>query len=380
MKITGGMQTMVATAMRVAAWLLLACMISTCNRPAVIKLGFVAGISGRVADLGVSGLNGVVLAVERRNASGGIHGVPVELVVRDDAQDTETAKRVVGELLEQNVVAIIGHMTSNMSMATVPLVNERKVLMLSPTTTTNKLTGKDDYFFRVINSTRAYATRSAQYYRHDLKWSRVALAYDRDNYAYSQSWMNDFRSAFEFEGGKVIGTIPFVSGNSPSFKELVQALLQGKPDAIILVASAIDAAMLCRQIRTMDSKVMLGTSEWASTEQLIELGGKAVEGIYQAQFIDRFSTKPAYRDFQQSYRTRFGKEPGYAGVAAYDAASVVLEALARRKEGETLRETILNIGTFDGLQEPVVFDAYGEAVRRNYITVIRNGQFRVIGP
>ena len=376
----GGKQTIVATAMRVLALLLLAGAISTCSRPAVIKLGFVAGLSGRAADLGGSGLNGVVLAVEQRNASGGIHGLPVELVVRDDAQDAETAKRVVGELLEQNVVAIIGHMTSNMSMATVPLVNERKVLMISPTTTTNKLTGKDDYFFRVINSTRAYATRSAQYFRNDLKWSRVALAYDRDNYAYSQSWMNDFRSAFEFEGGKVIGVMPFVAGHQSNFRELAQTLLQGKPDAIVLVASAIDAALLSRQIRAVDSRVMLATSEWASTEQLVELGGKAVEGIYQAQFIDRFSTQPAYRDFQQSYLKRFGKEPGYAGVAAHDAASVVLEALARRKDGDTLRETILNIGTFEGLQEPIVFDAYGEAVRRNYITVIRNGQFRVIGP
>ena len=75
-----------------------------------------------------------------------------------------------------------------------------------------------------------------------------------------------------------------------------------------------------------------GTSEWAGTEQMIELGGKAVEGIYQAQFIDRFSTRPEYLVFQQTYLKRFGKEPGYAGVTAYDATNVILDALAKKKE------------------------------------------------
>ena len=55
-----------------------------CQKPEPIRIGFVGGLSGRVADLGGAGRNGVQLALEQRNAAGGINGRSVELVVRDD--------------------------------------------------------------------------------------------------------------------------------------------------------------------------------------------------------------------------------------------------------------------------------------------------------
>ena len=120
--------------------------ITTCAPDKPILLGFVGGLSGRVADLGISGRNGATLAVENINSTGGVNGRKVKLVVMDDKQDGEVAKQVVKELIDQGVAAIIGHMTSSMSMQTVPIVNEKKVIMMSPTTTTTYLSGKDDYF------------------------------------------------------------------------------------------------------------------------------------------------------------------------------------------------------------------------------------------
>ncbi len=54
-------------------------------------------MSGRVADLGVAGRNGAMLAIEQRNAAGGIHGRAVELVVKDDEQNPEVAKKAVAK-------------------------------------------------------------------------------------------------------------------------------------------------------------------------------------------------------------------------------------------------------------------------------------------
>ena len=70
-----------------------------CSPPEPIRLGFIGGISGRVADLGIGGRNGVALAIEMRNKSGGVNGRPVELIVEDDKQDPEIAKRAVGRLI-----------------------------------------------------------------------------------------------------------------------------------------------------------------------------------------------------------------------------------------------------------------------------------------
>ncbi|MGM0427217.1 MAG: ABC transporter substrate-binding protein, partial [Thermodesulfobacteriota bacterium] len=84
-----------------------------------IKLGFSGCLTGRLSDLGTSGRNGAILAVEQVNEAGGINGRPVELIVRDDRQNKAEALRVDQELMAEGVVAIIGHMTSTMSITAV---------------------------------------------------------------------------------------------------------------------------------------------------------------------------------------------------------------------------------------------------------------------
>lgn len=145
--------------------------------PEPLRIGFIGGLAKRVADLGISGRNGVALAVNLRNQSGGINGRKIELIVEDDKQDPEAAKQAIARLLGHKVEAIIGPMTSVIAMAHVPLANEAKMVMVSPTVTTTKLSGLDDYFLRVIASTTEYAHKSADYHFQQQGQRRIAAAY-----------------------------------------------------------------------------------------------------------------------------------------------------------------------------------------------------------
>ena len=69
--------------------------ITCCSPKEPVKIGFLGGVSGRVADLGIAGRNGALLAVEMRNKAGGLNGRTVELLVEDDQQDAEQAKAAV---------------------------------------------------------------------------------------------------------------------------------------------------------------------------------------------------------------------------------------------------------------------------------------------
>ncbi|MDT8445116.1 MAG: ABC transporter substrate-binding protein [Desulfuromonadales bacterium] len=104
-----------------------------CKEQPPLKIGFVGGLTGRVADLGVAGRDAVILAVEEKNRSGGIAGRKVELVVSDDRQDVGSARQAISELTTQQVVAIIGPMTSSMAAVIQPLVNVEQIVTISPT-------------------------------------------------------------------------------------------------------------------------------------------------------------------------------------------------------------------------------------------------------
>ncbi len=355
--------------------LILASSLFCCSPKEPVKIGFLGGVSGRVADLGIAGRNGALLAVEMRNRAGGINGRTIELLVEDDQQDAEQAKAAMRRLIDQKVEAIVGPMTSMVVMSVVPLVNHASIVMMSPTVATQDLSHIDDYFFRVISSTAEYAHKSADYQAMHHGIRRVAAAYDLRNASYSESWLKEYRKALAAHGGEVILSEPYFSGDEINFATLAEKLLNVNPDAVLVIANSLDAAMLAQQVRKRDPYVHIATSEWAATERLSELGGNAVEGVMIAQFMDRDSNNPSFLAFRQAYIDRFSMEPGFGGVTAFDATNVVLTALAAKEKSQTLKQAILSQGLFIGVQSEIRFDKMGDAKRDTYMTTIHNGQF-----
>ena len=335
-------------------------------------------MSGRVADLGINGRNGVQLAVEERNRNGGINGRPVRLLVMDDKQDKETAIQMVRSLLDQKVSAIIGHMTSSMTMATVGLVNDSPTIMMGPTTTTDYLTGKDDNFMRVSTTTEVAATKMAAYLLEKAGIKEVSVIYDLNNKAYTECWLKAFRKVFEAGHGKILKVEKFTSGVDDSLMKTVENSYDERAGGLVIISNAMDAAMLCQQVRKIDWPVQIALAEWASTGSLVDLGGEAVDGVFISLFFDHSSTLPRYVSFKSEFRKDFGTFPGFAAVNAYDAANVVMEALATRRKGESLKEAVLRISSFQGVQGPISIDRYGDADRKTYIAKVSNSTIMVL--
>ena len=357
-------------------WLtVLICALAGCSPQEPLSVGFIGGISGRAADLGISGRNGVSLAIEIRNTLGGVNGRTVELIVEDDKQEPEVAKQAVTRLIERKVEAIIGPMTSVIAMACLPLINTAEMTMISPTVSTTKLSGIDDYFLRVISATTEYAKKSADFHYTRQGLRRVAVAYDMRNQDYTESWLRDYTSAFLAHGGAIITAEPFVSSNEIDFALLAGRLLVDKPDAILIIGNSVDTAILAQQVRKIDTAVALATSEWAATERLNELGGKAIEGMAIAQFLDRDSKVPAFLAFRKAYIERYAVEPSFGALTGFDAANVVLDALAERKKGQTVKQAILGHGIFSGAQSEIRFDATGDATRETFMFIVRDGTY-----
>jgi branched-chain amino acid transport system substrate-binding protein len=150
------------------------------------------------------------------------------------------------------------------------------------------------------------------------------------------------------------------------------------PQAVLLLCNAIDTALLAQQFYKLGSEVPLFSSEWAFTMDLINFGGRAVEGMSSFHSFDAESRDPAYLAFRDSFVRRFGYQPPFASVLAYDAAAFLLAGLARARPAEPLKETLLGLGAFRGLQSEFTVDAFGDVERRLFLTRVTNGQFQVV--
>ena len=362
---------------RAATWLFLTLAglsLTACGEPEPWRIGFVGGLSGRVSDLGMAGRNGARLAVEQANIAGGVDGRPVELIVRDDAQQADQAIRAVRELLAARVEVIVGPMTSAMAEVVLPLTASSGVVLVSPTVAGSGFSGRDDHFFRVVATTREYAAASARYLAQTRGLRRVAVMLDEGNAAFAADWVKHFSAAYLAAGGLVLHTETFNSSQEVSLKEPVARLLEARPDAVLIASSAVDMARIGQLVRRRNAEVALMGTTWAATEELATVGGRAVEGVLVPQFFDREDNSPRYAAFRSAYLDRFGEQPGFASVAAYDATRLALEALARAGKGSGVRQMLVD-REFEGVQQRLKIDAWGDTQRDVFMTSIRDGRF-----
>lgn len=356
----------------VCGWLLVA---ACTPAPSPVKVGFLAGLTGRVGDLGVAGRDGVLLAVEEANAAGGLVGRSIELLVRDDRQDADTARRAVEALAGEGVAALLGPMTSAMALACVPEAARHGLVVVSATTSTNELSGLDDIFFRIYPASAQAAVQLADHVRARMGLSGLAVVIDRGNRAHTESWYQQFRAALEQRGGSIHAVLPFTSGGEPSFRALAEQAAAAGAEGVFVLANAMDTALFCQRLRLAGSDLPVITSEWSTTEDLLQYGGAAVEGLRFLSTFDRDHPALPYRAFRDAFRARFGYAAGFASTHAYDAARLLFAALERtRGEPAALRSTLAGF-TFAGVQSEIRLDRFGDAVREHVPMTVRDGAF-----
>jgi branched-chain amino acid transport system substrate-binding protein len=258
-----------------------------------------------------------------------------------------------------------------------PVFEGAGILTISPTITGMDFHGKDDYLVRINRTTRDNARDYAKVlFARGQK--RIGVALDLGNRVFTESWLKEFRAALEALGGAVIVEVPYESGDSADFGTVMRGLLNKQPEGLLFLSGAIDVARLAQQARKQAPQLPISASEWAGTEQLLDLGGTVVEELLIVQNFNPDDRSSRYVAFREAYFRRFKRDPGYSSVMAYDAATVLLEALRRRSSGETLKQAIPQYGPYEGLQQQIAFDANGDTERKVFFTEIRKGKFQLL--
>ena len=123
----------------------------------------------------------------------------------------------------------------------------------------------------------------------------------------------------------------------------------------------------------------LFSSTWAQTQELIEKGGRAVEGLEIGAIYNPQNTSPAYLKFTGELQERYHRPPSLASSHAYETVLVLAHALTQTGgKAQGLADALTNIRGFEGLQSTISFDAYGDVQREVYIAKVVNGNFQII--
>ena len=325
-----------------------------------VKVGFIGCLTGRSADLGIAGRDGFLLAVQEKNVAGGIAGRQIVPVVRDDALDAEAGKQALQELFREGVSFVVGPMTSELAINLVPLANAAAVPLISPTVSTNKLIGVDDYFFRVYYANSQAAVAMAAHIG-ELGLKKVAVLYDTRNRAYTEDWVRIFSNRFAV-AGRSVELVPFTAATAGTFEAITADLKSKGPDGLLILANSIDTALICQQAYKLELKIPRFATGWSYGSKLTTYGGKSVEGLVVVQSVNLKKERAETRLFVDAFRAAYFADPTFPAVHAFDATRLGLMALEGSGGERSLKEQVLSIDSFPGVVQNFSLDEFGDVV------------------
>jgi len=344
--------------------------VAACTAADTVRIGFIGDLG---SELGIGGRNGAELAVSTLNARGGPR---YELQVENDRDDPKVVQSSVRSLAARGTAFVVGPMTSTMAVAAVPEANRVGLVMISPTATTDALSGKDDFFFRTAADAPTGARQLARVL-HDRGLRSVVVLMDIANGAYSSSFGHAAAMEFLRLGGASAAELGYWSGKSLDFASALSHVDAQAPDAVVLVDNPTDAAIASQHLRRTMPQVVIALSPWGANTQYLQVGGWAAEGAIALQAVDLESPLAPMRAFADRYRERFGEAPTTPAVQAYEAVMLGVDAM-NRGGAKALRATLSEPGPRPGLDGEFLMDAHGDTQRAMHLTRVRDGRFEAL--
>ncbi len=343
-----------------------------------IVIGHYASLTGSEATFGVSTDHGVVLAMEERNAAGGVKGRKIELKTLDDASKSSEAGNVVQRLIsEDHVVALIGEVASGSSLAGGKVAQQFGVPMISPSSTNKKVTEGRDMVSRVcfLDEFQGYVVAK---FAKDQKFDKVAVLFDQGA-PYSKGLAETFKS--EFEGLKgTITTSQAYTGGDPDVSAQLQSIKTSGAQAVFLPGYYTDVGNIVNQARKLGITVpFLGGDGWDSSK-LAEIGGAAIEGSYYSNHYSFDEARPEVQEFVTKFQKRWGDTPDGLAALGYDAARVLFDAMDKAPSlgGKDLATTIAATKNFPGVTGKITLDANRDAQKQAVVVKMTGGKPRYV--
>ena len=355
------------------ATLALCLAVVTSSQAKTLNIGSMSPLTGSYAADGNDIANGTRAAIAAIEKEGGIPGYDkIELFAEDDACDPRQAVAAANKLVNEKVVGVIGAYCSSATIPASETLDEAKIPMLTPASTSEKVTERGlPYMFRVCGRDDDQSVAALKFIK-DVLGAKTIFIVD-DKTTYSQGLADNVEKLAKKDGIKVIEH-DHVNQGDKDFSAVLTKIKEAGPDVLYmsLQNSASGALMLIQAKRAGVTAAIIG-QDAVYHPQLMEIAKDAAEGMYLTfGYID--DTTPAYKKFQAAYE-KFGK-PGAYSAYAYDSAYALLSAIkaAKSTDPAKIKAELLKMN-MDGASKKIKFAKNGESGSNYIIRVVKDGKF-----
>jgi len=335
-----------------------------------IVIGSILPLTGDYLSVyGVSIKNAINLAADESGAN-------VKVIFEDEhgctpADAVSAAQKLISI---DKVKNIVGTMCSGSSLAILPISEENKVVVISPSATSKNLTGKGQYFLRTIASDADNSKALAKYASEKGYKKGAILVNSAQDSLVSQK--DDIKTTFVDLGGQLVAEESYIASSNKDFRSQLTKIWSSKPDVIFVSALPDDLALILKQANTLGiTSVIIDTDTSAGTQQLIDLAGKLSNGLIFP--FNPVPTNKQYTDFVTAYKSKYGEDPSAYAAEGYDAMALMIKAILASKNGasDDVKKQLLQIGQgYEGASGVISFGSNGDVEKPINIMMYEDGK------
>ena len=346
------------------------------SRGSVVKIGFIAPLSGPFASAGEDLRRGFHFYLDRHE--GRLGGRKVTVVEVDEGAGPETGVPAVRRLLTRDrVVAAAGIVNSAVALGAHQSFIDARVPLIIATAGANDLTGAkgSEYIWRT-----SFANADANYMMG--KWLAQQAPIPggvfllAPEYVAGHEQLNGFKAAFTAGGGKIAGEQYSPFGITQDFQPYLTQVRASGAGAIYAFYAGQDAIGFVRQYRDfgLSGRIPLYGPGFLTEGPTLEAQGAAADGLFTTLHYSSELDTPNNRDFVESYEAAYKAPPTAFSVQAYDAGAVLDRALAQidgAVTGAALVAALPGVGEIDSPRGVWQFSARRNPDQRFYLRQVR---------
>jgi branched-chain amino acid transport system substrate-binding protein len=344
-------------------------------------------LSGSAAPFGVEQKQAVEMAVDEKNAAGGLLGAKVVLVSADDRADSGEGKAVAQRFCDDpKVLGVVGHVNSGVTIDASGVYAACRLAMVTAMSSNPGVTERGlDNVFRLTNRDDNKGPAIATYLVRTLGKKRAAVVDDQT--VYGRGLAELFAKAFARAGGEIV-TRASVKVGQTDFEPTVASL--PKDFDVLFFAGIAEAAPLLKAMRArgLAQRFACGDGCWDVKGFIARADGATSqgEGVLILSAAPAVGRVPGSAEFAARYQAKYGPIANYA-VNSYDSARLVLlavETAARQKGGLPARGEVLaalRALKFQGIAyaRPITWDPKGDnSAAVIFLNVVEGDRFKEI--
>ena len=354
-----------------------------------VKLGGLFGVSGVCAEWGMNGKIGTEIAMEEINASGGIGGLPIELVWYDDECKGAPAIPLLEKLAKQDkVLAVNGPCQSSTVEVMFPKLERTKLVLISFCSSKPGLSamGKGWGFRNTLTSDKQLEP-AVQIWKKRYNIKTAVVLYNSEDAVSASEGKDILTALFKNYDIKLLKMFSFQT-QTMDFAPFLTEIKALNPDGIGLGSCYEAGAKIAIEAQRQGLKAPLIGGACNSTPGLIEIGGKAVEGYVgsTAAWVQG-NPDPRVQNFVADFRKRSpaGKDPTYGGLRGYDNIYILKKIIENggvtnkpddlEKDRERIRDGWAKLKDFPGISGTTSMDSVGDGTGEVKSLMVENGKF-----